>query len=248
MPDVTLGAKRSAVWDSDKSAESTRSDSPDMKTLFFSLLGIAGGMDLAQVSPPGIVPGGAVTARDGFTKHGTSVLLTRNGVTQKVEREVAIENGLRVRADGAVTLPGGEKATLRANQLLTFSGAFEDTALSPQGTAPMTSVVTPAQKVGEEVGVSATDGVTVSGGAVMVTRNGVMERLAQDLTLANGTRVQPDRTVTFPDGRQVTLRGTQVLTFEGLLLESPTRTTPAPPGPRDGGVAPAGTPATSSPR
>jgi hypothetical protein len=234
---------------SDKSAGRTAGDTWGMKMFPFSLLGIvvAAGLALAQVSPPGVVPGGTVTARDGFTKHGTAVLVTRNGMTQKVEKEMAIENGLRVRADGSVTLPSGEKATLCDNQLLTFSGAFEDVALSPQGTAPMSSVVTPAKKVGEEVGVSATDGVTISSGAVMVTRNGVMERLAQDLKLANGTRVQTDGTVTYPDGRQITLRGTQVLTFEGLLLESPARTNPAPAGPRDGGLAPAGvTP--SSPR
>jgi hypothetical protein len=238
VPDESLGASRVVVQESNKSAVRAGGDSWDMKTLSSSLLAtaFAGGLVFAQLSPSGVVPGGTVTARDGFTKHGTSVLATRNGVTQKVEKEMAIENGLRVRADGTVTLPSGEKATLRDNQLLTFSGAFEDVALSPQGTAPMNSVVTPAKKVGEEVEVSATDGVTISSGAVMVTRNGVVERLGKELKLANGTRVQPDGTMTYPDGRQIMLRGTQVLTFDGLLIESPTRAT---------NLAPAGTPPAS---
>ncbi len=186
----------------------------------------------AQESSLGVVPGGAVSARDGFTRGNTGVLLTRNGVSQKVERELVLDNGLRVQADGSVTLPNGEKATLRDNQLLTLTGAFEDVALSPHGTAPVSSLVTPMKKAGEGVATSSTDGVTISGGAVMVTRNGLMERLGRDLKLSNGTTVKPDGVVTLPDGKQIRLRGTQVLTFDGLVLESPTRTIPAPTIPR----------------
>lgn len=205
-----------------------------MNTSLLSLIVLvaASQIALAQESSPGVVPGGAVSARDGFTKAGTSILLTRNGVSQKVDKQVVLENGLRVQADGTVTLPGGEKVTLRDNQLLTLRGAFEDVALSPQGTAPVSSVVTPMKKVGEEVGISSTDGVTVSSGAAMVTRNGVTERLSQELKLANGTRVRPDGTVSFADGKQITLRSSQVLSFDGLVLETSARSTPAPAAPR----------------
>ncbi len=204
-----------------------------MKRSLLSLFVVfASQLAFAQKSLPGVVPGGAVSARDGFTRGGAGVLLTRNGVSQKVERELVLENGLRVQADGSVTLPNGEKAALRDNQLLTLTGAFEDVALSPQGTAPVSSLVTPMKNVGEGVVTSSADGVTVSGGAVMVTRNGVIERLGRDFKLPNGTTVKPDGMLTLPDGKQIRLRGTQVLTFDGLVLESPTRTTPAPTVPR----------------
>lgn len=212
-----------------------------MKTSLLSLLAVllVGPASLGQISSPGVVPGGKVSARDGFTKSGTSVLLTRNGVSQKIEKEIRLENGLRVQGDGTVTLPSGEKAALRDNQLLTLSGNFEEVALSPQGTAPVSSVITPREKVGEEADISAIDGVTVSSGAAVVTRNGVTERLSQELKLTNGTKVTPDGTVTLADGKQVTLRANQVLTFEGLLRETPGRSIPAPVAPGANSATPA---------
>lgn len=116
-----------------------------MKKALLSLLAVhvVGQLSFGQVTSPGVVPGGAVSARDGFTKSGASVLLTRKGVSQKIESEILLDNGLRVQGDGTVTLPSGEKASLRNNQLLTLSGTFEEVALSPQGTAPVSSVVTP---------------------------------------------------------------------------------------------------------
>jgi hypothetical protein len=49
------------------------------------------------------------------------------------------------------------------------------------------------------VGVAASDGITISGLDVLVTRNGLTEKLRHELTLADGTRVQPDGTVTDPN-------------------------------------------------
>lgn len=221
-----------------------------MKSSLLSLLlAVAGQVSLAQGTVPGEVPGGTVSARDGFTKSGTSVLLTRNGVSQKVDKEILLENGLRVQGDGSVTLPSGEKASLRNNQLLTMSGTFEEVALSPQGTAPVSSVVTPMKRVGEEVGLSSTEWVTVSSGAALVTRNGVTEQLKQELALPNGTKVKPDGTVTFADGKQITLSADQVLSFDGRLRETTEPLIPAPPSGRDGGIAtPGANPATTSPR
>lgn len=196
----------------------------------------------------GTVPSGGASARDGFTRRGTTVIFTRNGVSQVVEKEMSLDNGIRVLADGSVMMPSGEKSSLRNNQILTLQGTFEDVALSPQGTAPMTSVSNPTTKVGEEVGVSSTDGISVSAGSTLVTRNGVTQRLLEEIKLANGTRVQPNGTVTTPDGKQIIMRANQTLTFEGLLLETPERSTPAAPAARDGGVLPPSSPSTTSPQ
>ena len=216
-----------------------------MKASFLglALLFLFGDSILAQ----NVVPSGAASARDGFTKSGTDILLTRGGVSQKVDQEVALENGLRVRPDGSVTLPNGSKASLGNNQLLTLQGSLEDVALLPQGTAPVTSGGPPMKKPGEEVGVSSTDGVSVSSGTVLVTRNGATERLSRELKLANGTLVQVDGTVTLANGKQITLLADQVLTFDGVLHDAPPR--PAPATPRAGGTAPrSGNPGGTSPR
>ena len=102
----------------------------------------------ARDAEPKVISSTVVSARDGFTRSNTGVLFTRHGVTQKVEREVVLETGLRVRPDGSATLPGGGKAMLKNNQLLTPRGAFEDVALTPQGTAPVTSGGPPMNSAG----------------------------------------------------------------------------------------------------
>lgn len=196
-----------------------------MKTplLLLALL-IASSVSLpAQAPSPGVVSSTAVSARDGFTRGGTAITFTRNGVSQKVEKEVILENGLRVRPDGSVILPNGQNATLGNNQILTLQGVIEDTALTQQGTAPVTSGGAPMKKQGEEVGLAAHDGISVSGGEALVTRNGVTERMAKELKLANGTRVQPNGGVTMPDGTQITLKAEQVLTFDGVVRDIPQR-------------------------
>jgi hypothetical protein len=111
-----------------------------MKSSLFSALSwlIAGCLVCAQ-----IVPGGTVSARDGFTKPSTEVLFTRGGKTQILKKEIRLTNGLSVRPDGSVLLPNGEKTSLLNNQLLTFQGTMESVALSPEGTAPVSSVIQP---------------------------------------------------------------------------------------------------------
>jgi hypothetical protein len=85
-----------------------------------------------------------------------------------------------------------------------------------------------AATTGEDVGISARDGITVSGADVMVTRNGRTEKLEAPLKLDGGTIINPDGSVRFADGRKVTLRAEQRLTFDGRLLESPVQPNPPP--------------------
>src|SRR5437879_6354880 len=102
------------------------------------------------------------SARDGFTLRGTEVVMTRNGVTTKLEHAVVLPNGLRIQANGNVTLRDGSTTALRANQLLTFEGAFQDVLLTPQGVAPLSSV-DPGPAPKSQTGASSRDGVFISG-------------------------------------------------------------------------------------
>ncbi|MDQ3622048.1 MAG: hypothetical protein M3463_06105, partial [Verrucomicrobiota bacterium] len=78
-----------------------------------------------------------------------------------------------------------------------------------------------SKAAGETVGISARDGISVSGTEAFVTQNGVTKKLEKELTLSNGARVRPDGTITMSNGSQLTLRRTQVLTFDGKIEETP---------------------------
>lgn len=99
-----------------------------------------------------------------------------------------------------------------------------------QAPSTTTTVITekPAAAPSTEVGVSSRDGITVSGASALVTRNGVTETLTKELELPNRLRVQPDGTIVTPDGGTMRLRASQVLTFEGKLIDSPVMESVAP--------------------
>jgi len=163
-----------------------------MKTSILCIVALAlsGSALRAADAEQNVVPASVLSAREGFTRSGASVLMTRGGVTQKVEKDVTLENGLRVSVDGSVVLPNGEKASLKNNQILTLGGTFEDVALTQQGTALGATGAPPINKPGADVGISSHDGISLSGTEALVTRNGISQRLVNDLKLGNGATVQ----------------------------------------------------------
>lgn len=197
-------------------------------TMKTSLLLVVSILSAQILCAQNVIPPTPPSVRDGFTKSGTDIVFTRDGATQKLEKEMLMTNGMKVRPDGSVMLPNGDKASLRNNQLLTLQGTFEDVALTPQGTAPVTSGGSPLMKKGAEVGISATDGVSVTAGAAVVTRNGSTAQLDKELRLPNGIRVQPNGEVTFADGKKMILRGDQVMAFDGSIVDAPPTPNPAP--------------------
>jgi hypothetical protein len=163
-------------------------------------------------------------ARDGFFVRDGKVFIVRNGLTTQVEREMLFPNGLRVQPNATVTLRDGREVTLLPKQWLTFEGSIDDRVVEVSPKRPLAV----RESVVRESGVSARDGVTISGADVFITRNGRTEKVAGDLHMPNGAIVHADGTVLLANGRKVTLRADQVLDLHGVLHEAPV--VPNPPG------------------
>jgi hypothetical protein len=63
------------------------------------------------------------------------------------------------------------------------------------------------------------DGIIMSAGRAMVTRNGESSPLEKEMTFGNGMRVRPDGSMTSPDGVSQTLGNDQRLKFDGELTK-----------------------------
>jgi hypothetical protein len=167
------------------------------------------------------------TQRDGFFVRDTHVFMARDGVVTRVDREILFPNGLRVEPNATVTLRDGREVTLLPNQWLDFEGSLDD-AVAQAPTAPVLKETAPAAKP-REAGVSARDGITMSGTDVFITRNGTTDRVMHEVRLPNGVVVKADGSVILASGRHVTLRPDQVMDLHGKLHEAPI--IPNPPGP-----------------
>jgi sugar lactone lactonase YvrE len=65
-----------------------------------------------------------VVVRDGFTEEHSQVMITRNGVTRLVSDNMRLHNGIVVRPDGIVIVPGVTNKTLHAGDWLAFDGTL----------------------------------------------------------------------------------------------------------------------------
>jgi hypothetical protein len=103
-------------------------------------------------------------------------------------------------------------------------GASAQEGVTAAATTTTTSTTTePAAPgtLGPDVGISSQDGITLSGTEIMVTRNGVTEKLTKEIKLENGTRILPNGSVISSSGTSVPLRPSQVLTFDGKVINAP---------------------------
>jgi hypothetical protein len=214
-----------------------------MKTLhllsIFSALILTSGMaqeqvgpSLAPARPNGLTgpPAVATTSHDGFWLQHKVPVMTQFGVTTPLTDNVSLPNGLRVQKNGTVTLLNGTKSELQENRLLTFDGQFiqlPSTMEIQAGTVPAVPNVSRADR--KEIGLSSRDGITVSGTDVLITRNGVTDKVTTDLKMPNGAVVRPDGRVTLANGKHIVLRPDQLLDLHGVLREAPPQ--PNPPGP-----------------
>ncbi len=196
-----------------------------MKTLALTSIIAAGLITTAMADTPEQINNANATrtqvgasARDGFTLRGTELIMTRSGVTTKVDRDWVLSGGVRVHANGNITMADGSTTSLRPNQILTFDGAIDDVILTPEGLAPLSTVAD--GPVTREDGISsARDGVKVTAGETFITRNGRTEKLTEDVRLANGAVVKPNGTVVLSNGNTLSLRSDQFIDLGGVVHE-----------------------------
>jgi hypothetical protein len=189
------------------------------------------GPTIARPNPnaPNEPPAVATTPNDGYWLRHNVPVLTLNGITTELRNDQLLPNGLRVQHDGTVTLRSGQTSTLQQNLLLTLDGQFVALPAAMQaaaGTTPTHPDVSRAQA--KEVGLSGKDGITVSGTDMLITRNGVTDKITAEVKLPNGAIAKPDGTVILANGQKILLRPDQLLDLNGKLHEAPVQ--PNPPG------------------
>ena len=158
--------------------------------------------------------GAAGTGAAGPTTSGTTT-----GTSTRTTTTGTVESGTTTGTSIRGTPPGQGSSGV--------TGTVNTTKPLPPGTAPSgsgatgttTTGVVPIPPAGKDVGISARDGIVISGTDVLVTRNGVTEKLTKELGFTNGVRIRPDGTVVKADGSKVTMRPGQLLTFDGELRE-----------------------------
>jgi hypothetical protein len=63
-------------------------------------------------------------ARDGFTESYSQVMITRNGITKAIQANMKLNNGIVVRPDGTIIVPGKMNRTLHSGDWLAFDGTL----------------------------------------------------------------------------------------------------------------------------
>jgi hypothetical protein len=123
-----------------------------MKMLQFALAvatsGILAAGAFSQTPVPRSGPAGPPTSQEigianGIIMWGNDVIVTRNGVTERLLTKLQLPNGLLVEATGAITTMNGARVTLHPGQLLTFEGRLVNVPIRP--TQPPTTAISQHQ-------------------------------------------------------------------------------------------------------
>jgi hypothetical protein len=72
-----------------------------------------------------------IARRDGITVSGGEAYVTRNGVTQKLVKDLKLPSGVTIQPNGAILFASGAHASLQADQLLTLDGRVLDIPNDP---------------------------------------------------------------------------------------------------------------------
>ena len=66
----------------------------------------------------------ATDKKDGFEIKNNQVLITANGTTRVMADNMKLHSGIVVRTDGTVVVPGGDRATLKEGDTMSFGGTI----------------------------------------------------------------------------------------------------------------------------
>ena len=69
-------------------------------------------------------PAAVVVVRDGFTESFAQGMITRNGTTRVMQDAMKLRNGIVVRPDGVIIVPGKMNRSLRSGDWLSFDGTL----------------------------------------------------------------------------------------------------------------------------
>jgi hypothetical protein len=69
-------------------------------------------------------PAPVIVVRDGFTESYAQVMITRNGATRVMQDAMKLHNGVVVRPDGVIIIPGKMNKSLRSGDWLSFDGTL----------------------------------------------------------------------------------------------------------------------------
>ena len=178
-----------------------------------------------------------IARRDGVTVSGAEAYVTRNGVTEKLVKELQLPSGIIVSPDGTVLFANQTKSALQADQLLTFDGHIinvpRDPNVNPAPVVHQSASPAPQAPAGVGAGANRTSvflgsdgkpftGTVTSPGAItrsdgtVVPIDGSIQSviISTDGTSStgrlnpNGTVQTSNGTIVFPDGSIRDPRGT----------------------------------------
>ena len=69
-------------------------------------------------------PAPVIVVRDGFTGSHFQVLYTRNGATRVMANAMKLHNGIVIKADGMIIVPGKMNRSLHSGDWLSFDGTL----------------------------------------------------------------------------------------------------------------------------
>jgi hypothetical protein len=94
----------------------------------------------ADGAAPVVLPGAkdnnavGISSQDGITVAGADTFITRNGVMDKVTKQIQLAHGVLVNPDGSF-IKNGQTVTLRENQVLGFDGVLREARIHETGSA-----------------------------------------------------------------------------------------------------------------
>lgn len=146
--------------------------------------------------------GHARVSREGYTFRNGKVMMLKEGKETAVTTEVTLHNGARLLPDGVVIFKDGRRERFPEARLLTLEGEF----------VAFDADVVPSTEVVEEE-------YYLEGDKVYVIHDNIPTLLSIEVTLSNGSRLEPDGTIITREGTRSRLSAGQRIAKSGKIVE-----------------------------